>query len=296
MINPSQKFLVGCVYPSRYKDVPSEFSREYYKKNLHTYETEARKSSKVILMPYFFLPKEEIGITHFQLFSKIKKRIDLKQIWEYLMLDLWRNLLHYYSQSLQITLKAPVPVVLENDSLVMSFNTGSIGDYLHKDFDSALKVALPFGTLTLYQAFALHLGALAHIKEAEELKHNDYQLRHVLFDPGNLLDPYFYYVRMSNIGQHKPTLVDPFLTTPSLSITDVEHSLREPRPKVQEENENLLMKARNYTASHGGMRPFDFEKAYRDGYDMVEEKKIVQKFVDEQNERWGFSVDSLYKY
>lgn len=292
--NAPQQTLVGYIYPTKYQGIPFEFTRAYYEKGPHNYATEARKSSKVELLPFFFLPKKETGISPFQLFSKRKGRIDLKQIWEYLMIDLWSHLLRYYSQCLQITLKAPVAVKLEDDALLMSFNSGSIGDLLHKDFEPNLQVTLPFGRFTLYQAFAFHLGALAHIKEAEELKHGDYQLKHILFDPGNLLDPFFYAVYMENIFLRKPTLVNPFLTTPSLSVTDIEHGLRAPRTLVQEENENLLKKARIYAASQGGLKIRHFEKAYRDGYDTIRPENIVQKIVDWQYERWGFSVDTLF--
>jgi|GEM_PF-2376908 len=285
--------LVSCIYPNKYNDVPFEFTRAYYEKGPHNYSTETRKSSKVERLPFFLLPEEKIGIAPFQLFSKIKKRIDLKQIWEFLMLDLWSHLLRYYSQCLQITLKAPIAVKLENDALIMSFNYGSIGDFLHKDFEPGLKVNLSFGELTLYQAFALHLGALAHIKEAEEIKHGDYQLKHIFFDPGNLLDSFFYCVRVENNLCGKLTPVEPFLTTPSLSVIDIEHGLRAPSTQVQQENEALLKKARAYAANHG-LKGSHFERAYRDGYDMVQPQNRVQKFIDSQYERWGVSVDNLF--
>lgn len=281
---------VGCLYKEGTPDVPPEFTTTY------GFVTEDRVSSKVGLHPFFVLPKKGTNISPFQIFFKIKMRATLKQIWEYLMLDLWSHILRYYSQTLPITLKAPIPVSIgkNNNALYMSYNLGGIGDRLHRDFSPNLGVELAYGKLTLYQAFALHLGALAHIKEAEEIKHGDYQLRHLLFDPGNLLDPFFYYVRFINEGGgRKLTSFSEFLTTPSLSVVDLEHSLRVPKSQVQLENEVLLKQARGYAASQG-LGSKQFEMFYREGYDLVQPQGLVQKVVDWQYERLGFSVDRLF--
>lgn len=285
--------VVTCPCPEDITDIPVKFTRTYYEKGPHDYRSEKRKSSEIRLTPFFVIPRKEMGLGTMQLFCKRKERLDVKQIWEYLMLDLWSHLLRLYTQSTSITLKAPSAVTIEGDNLYMAFETGTIGDRLHEDFPSYHEIILPFGDLTLYQAFALHLGALAHVKEAEELKHGDYQLRHTLFDPGGLLNGFYHYVMLVNKMRGRPTAVNHFLTTPSLSVTDIEHALRAPSTEVQQENDTLLIESRAHAAGHG-FKPSDFEKAYRDGYDLIHPQNAVQRFVDWQYERWGISVDSLY--
>lgn len=291
----NRQMVAACAYGAsheRLEEIPFEFTRKYYQKGPHNFNRENRKSSEVSLTPLFILPLPETGFKPFQLFMKKKDRAEVRQIWEYLMLDLWSHILRYYSQVGQITLRAPWACKIEGDSLYMSYNSGSIGDCLHKDFDSDLLVPFSFGDRSLFHAFALHLGALAHIKEAEEIKHGDYCLRHVLFDPGKLLDRFFYLVRANNMMRRKPTLVNSFLTAPSLGIADLEHGLRAPNTQVQQENENLLKEARAYSANHK-FKPASFERAYREGYDLIQPQNVTQRLVNFQEERWGVSADVL---
>jgi len=293
MVGNKRKIIGGVSFPRNSTGIPFEFTRDYYRKGPHDFRKETRMSSEVHLMNLFALPLEESGVRPFQLFCKTKERVDIKQAWEYLMLDLWSHLLRYYSQVSQITLKAPQSFKLEGSSLYMAYHMGTIGDHLHKDFKPTLEIPLRFGEATLYQALALHLGAMAHIKESEEISHGDYRLRHFIFDPGGLVENLFYYVMAINSNRHTPTLVNNFITCPALIAIDMEGSLREPNTRVQEENDKMFMRARAYAAGHN-LRPRHFERFYRDGYDRIEPQGVIQQLVDQQYQRYGVSVDNLF--
>lgn len=292
MIGTDRQYLVGCYY-RRGANVPGEFVRGDFGKPLSDFSSERQKSSTVQLLPLFVLPTENSGIRPFQLFVKTKTRLDFKQIWEFLMLDLWSETLRYYSKMSQITLTAPQSYTLDGQTLLMSHELGTIGKHLANDYRPKHPVTLPFGATTLYDAFALHLGALARVKEEEELSHGDYQLRHVLFDPGKTLDSIFYVQSMWNQINGQFTEVTQFLTVPHLSVVDIEHGLRTPRPQIQEENNQMLVQARKYAQSYG-ISADAFERAYREGYDKVAPLGVTQKLVDAQYERWGVSVDNLF--
>lgn len=285
--------VTSCILPRAFTDAPLEFTRAYYQQGPHDYKTEQRKSSEITLTNLFAMPLPETGISPFQLMSKTKERIDLKHVWEYLMLDLWNNLLRDYSNICSISLRSPVPFKLENDALYMGYLSGTIGDRIHYDLRPDHQIRLNSGSLSLYQAFALHLGALAHIKESEELSHGDYQLRHILFDPGQLLDSFFWRAQAANHMAGRFTLVTDFLTSPSLGVIDIEGSLRQTGPQVREENDVMLKQAREYAAGKG-LRPLHFEQAYRDGFDLIEPQARFQAIVDRQYERWGVSVEQLF--
>ena len=292
MVGRDRAAFVGCHYRNG-SDVPKEFVRGDFGEPLSDYTGERQKSSSVQLLPMFVLPQESTGIRPFQLFAKTKDRLDLKQIWEFLMLDLWSETLRQYSRVLQITLTAPQSYKLERQTLYMSHEQGTIGKHLANDFRPRHLVPLGEVNMPLYDAFALHLGALARIKEDEELSHGDYQLRHVLFDPGKTLDRLFYFQRMWDQMRGTLTEVTQFLSTPHLSVVDIEHSLRTPKPEVQGENDKMLLQARKFAQSQG-ISADAFERAYREGYDKVEPQGITQRLIDAQYERWGVSVDKLF--
>ncbi len=294
MLGENTRGLVGCSL-SKKAGAPPELTRNYLT-GFSNFSRERVMSSKVAVMPWFAVPSSliEPPIGVFQLFSKTKSRADVRNVWEFLMLDLWSHVLRHYSMVSKINLKAPQSFKIDGESLTMAFELGTIGKFLAQDYKSRHLVDLPQGKTPLYIAFALHLGALAAVKEAEELHHGDYRLRHVLFDPGEQLQSFFYFLQAWNTFLKRPlTEVKVHVTPPSLSLVDIEHGLRAPVAQVREENEGLLVQARNY-AGGNGTRPADFERSYRDGYDMITPESVTQRFVDAQHLRWGFSVDNLF--
>lgn len=275
--------------PRESKDFKPDALNDY-----HNYRTETNLSSKVQRESTFVFPQRSTGIRTFQLFSKTKERKSVMQIWEFLMLDLWSHILRHYSNTHQITLSAPQSYILKEETLLMAYELGTIGTKLAQDYKSNYQVPLPFGNLRLYHAFALHLGSLAHIKETEELLHGDYKLRHLLFDPGNQTDAFSFIVANTfGVLTGRIQVIEPILSIPSLSVVDLEHGLRASQAEVQRENDEMLTLARHHTSSHG-LRPSDFEKGYRDGYDLINPQKVTQGFIDQQHERWGFSVDTVF--
>lgn len=293
-------WMVGLSVP-RQSDAPSVFKRQDGHA-FHNFTAEKNLSSRVRLEPAFVVPKASTGIEIFQVFSKIKERKDVMLVWEFLMLDLWSHVMRYYTQVGQVCLGAPQSFRLEGDALLMAFQLGTIGNKLCHDYAACYRVKLLTGTeLPLYYAFALHLGALAAVKEAEELLHGDCKLRHVIFDPGEQVHNFIHFVLVGRRfirglgGMFVPPVVSikPFLSAPSLSVIDIEHGLRAPRPKVREENDRMLVLAREQVVSQG-LSPRQFEQAVRDGYDMITPQNVTQRFVDAQYERWGFSVDNLF--
>ncbi|MEA3493289.1 MAG: hypothetical protein U9R38_02760 [Candidatus Margulisiibacteriota bacterium] len=262
--------------------------------NYHNYRSEKDLSSTVQRESMFIFPQRSTGIRTFQLFSKSKERKSVLQVWEFLMLDLWSHVLRHYTEGHQIILSAPQPYMLKGETLHMAYKLGTIGAKLAQDYKSSYQVPLPSGNSRLYHAFALHLGALACVKETEGLLHGDYKLRHLLFDPGNQTDAFsFIIVNTFGILTGGIPVIEPFLSMPSLNVVDLEHSLRAPKTEVQKENEKMLTLARHHTSSHG-LRPSDFEKAYGEGYDLISPQNVIQTVVDQQYERWGFSVDTSF--
>lgn len=130
----------------------------------------------------------KLSATHGE-FSKTKFRRPAKAIYEFLSLAIWHDLLNEYSGCNDVQFRAPMPrglVNLSDDSgeLIMEFLSG----YSLKGL-STLRRTTPVSIrgqsvpLPLYAAVSLHLGALNKLKEEEGLYHNDFDSRHVLFDP-----------------------------------------------------------------------------------------------------------------
>ncbi len=288
-------FLRGISIGGETNGIPFEFTRNRSGSLFYDFTAEKRMSSLVGLCPLVIFPREETGIAPFQVFSKTKERIPMKRLWEFLMLDLWSELLRNYTKVSNICITSPQSFTMGGEcGLFMGFEQGTIGTHLNVDYDPKETVALRSRkNFSLYQAFAFHLGALARIKEDEELTHGDYQLRHVLFDAGGRLRPEFYVAKIIRSLEGKPLSINSFLTEPHLSVVDIEHGLRATKTDAQTENEKMLMQARINSAGNG-TKPKIFEAAYRDGYDSITPQGLTQGIVDAQYERWGFSVDRLF--
>lgn len=129
--------------------------------------------------------------------KKIKKRSPLKTVYEFLALEAWNELLNQYSDSSQypdsrgLVFRAPKPLGVGgldkgNPELFMNFLNGYELRRLGQ-FKKTTPVRIPWQNepIPLYPACALHLGALNEIKERENLYHEDYDGRHVLFSPAS---------------------------------------------------------------------------------------------------------------
>jgi hypothetical protein len=152
------------------------------------------------------------------LIRKIKKRNPQKAIYEFLALEIWHDLLASYSDPSGLQFRAPKPIGVanldgESPEVFMEFING----YELKRLGQ-LKRTTPVQIrgqkfpLPLYAACALHLGALNRIKEHEELYHEDYDDRHVLFSP------------IENV---------------SMGVIDVENSRNEPLASIQSESKQI---------------------------------------------------------
>ena len=120
---------------------------------------------------------------------KIKKRNPQKAIYEFLALEIWHDLLAAYSDPSGLQFRSPKPLGVANldgetPEVFMEFINGyelkRLGQLRRT---TPVQIRGQKFPLPLYAACALHLGALNRIKEHEDLYHEDYDDRHVLFSP-----------------------------------------------------------------------------------------------------------------
>ncbi len=251
---------------------------------------ETRKSSEIRIFDIFALSSD----CSFQLLSKSKDRIDIKQVWEFLSLDLWNSMLRGYSSYFDLNITAPKPLKIESDSLFMSRETGTIGDMSHLYCTQDSIMGIPgIGDMPIGGAFAFHLGALAHIKSAENIVHGDYLLRHILLKPNSMQSSGF--IDAKELGAiadgNSPDINN--VTPPGISVVDVEHSVLGIKNEVEEENDKLMQQALGYITGHYKMTPKTYKYYYLLGYDRISSLGLYPTIAATQQKKWGFSVDKI---
>lgn len=156
-------------------------------------------------------------------FYKAKKRSYDKTMYEAFMMDLWSNILGFYSNITKLNLSAPsfndIDYVPEN-GMSNIFMTYCKGKGLNKIWNSNKgKVYLFDKNIRVVDLVGFYLGALNCIKQKENLLHGDYDLRHVLLN-----------IRKIDHG---------------LSVIDFEKSRKSNIDEVIEENEEFEKKLFN---------------------------------------------------
>lgn len=221
--------------------------------------------------------------------GKSKDRAEVRLLWEFLMLDVWSRLLDKYSGYLAppISLSAPRPIRVVNEhELMMTFCSGINLDRLRLT-DHSYQVGLPTGEekVPLYLSVAFHLGALARIKENEELLHGDYLPRHLIFDFNGELPEVFRRVREAFVQEKPPH-------KPRLSVIDVENSTQAVAARVKEENVKLQEIIRKQTRGAFSLRHYD--RYYEDGHNSIGPHQVLATVVSEQRTTLGVSIEHLF--
>ncbi len=261
------------------------------------YLEERKKSSHITMTNMFAQVDGDI----FQLMCKEKTRKDLKHVWEFVMMDYWRDLLTRYSQVCGISMSSPRPFWLEGNKLYMSRETGFISNKMHTHIaltGQAAPILPGEEPLRVYDSFALHLGALSRIKEREALLHGDYQLRHVLFSPKGIASHMLY---PPGLLEHESASIAQIANrafAPGIKVIDVEGSmLGLEKEDVLYENflmhESACVNAKNNGGKVAASLADRYLRFYVRGRGLVPGDFPVQtpSIVSSQHEKWGFSVD-----
>ena len=262
------------------------------------YLEERKKSSAISVTNMFAQSDGDI----YQLMSKEKTRGQIKQVWEFLMMDYWKGLLGRYSQACNITMTSPKPFWLEGNKLYMSREIGYISNKMHSHL-ALTRQAAPVTSvgepLEISDSFALHLGALSRIKARENLFHGDYQLRHILFNPLGISSYMLYPPEVLEQSEIKIADIANKAFSSGISVIDVEGSiLGLDGGSVEYENGIMYCSAIRNAYANGGKAASRtasrFSRYYRMGMDLVPPDFPVQtpSIIGSQHSRWGFSVDS----
>ncbi len=276
--------------------VPNRRQLQIRMDEMTVYTAEKQKSSEVYLFNGMVSWKGHPNIE--QLMLKEKRRTEIRLLWEYVMLSTWQKLLAAYSESEDATIGAPHPFKVEGNrrtgeyhTLVMTFCPGLIlGKLSVQPYD--LNAAHPGGKrVSMYLSIAYYLGRLARIKEAEELLHDDYALRHLIYHPTPQVVNTVTLQKSGRFIDWIPTRTTEF-PYPKLWVIDVENSHQEPKQIVQEENERLFFNYRNVVRGRSNIRELD--GYYRDGYNSVDREPCLEEIKKKQLEEMSVNMDFLF--
>jgi hypothetical protein len=276
--------------------VPNRKQLQIRMDEMTAYTVEKRKSSDVYLFNGMVAWKGHPNIE--QLMLKEKRRTEIRLLWEYVMLSTWQKLLAAYSEGEEAVIGAPYPFKVEGNrrtgeyhTLAMTFCPGLIlGKLSSKPYDT---YASHIGgkRVPAYLSIAYYLGRLAGIKESEELLHDDYVLRHLIYDPAPKAVNTVTLQKSGKFLDWIPTSTTEF-NYPRLWMIDVEGSHQEPKQVVQGENERLFSDYRKVVKGRSNIRALD--SYYRDGYNSVDRKPCLEEIKKWQLEKMGVNMDFLF--
>lgn len=206
--------------------------------------------------------------------SKTKRRSLDKTIYEFLSMQVWHNLLNLYSYVNHLDFQAPKPLGISEDNGTHTLHMSYVPGHRIKGLNAfkrntSVRIQGLENPLSLYSACALHLGALNRIKEQEEIKHGDYDGRHVLFNP---LERVF------------------------MGVIDVENSYISPDSSVlNKESGKIATEFMKYVPGREEYRD-TVEASYKTGRDLVilpEGRPQLMRIINELNEEFGVDFDML---
>lgn len=258
--------------------------KEYYVKNImknksieefvnqHTFDVETLiKTMPGAFNTYDAVKKKSSDIelaANSGVIKKVKKRRKEKTFYEYASLAIWNELLNRYSQQGDLNFNAPKPLGFvdfedESQGILMSFIPG----YEIKKLN-ILKRSTPVRfkgqryPVPLYPACSLHLGALNQIKENEEIVHNDYAPRHIIFSPSEEV---------------------------YIGVVDVENSFQD-KGLAKKESEYILERFRKLTSSPRDSQILD--SWYDQGKEIIGNKtNYLPEVIEEVEKKMGLSID-----
>lgn len=201
-----------------------------------------------------------------EFFRKEKDRKPIKNAWEFLMLQIWQDVLERHSYESDINLSAPTSLVADKHGVTMEYLTAPNATHLNR-LKKGVQTGKPFEDMRVEAALTYHAGVLCRIKEEERLLHRDFQVRHILYS----------------------------YTSPALYTIDVENSRCGSDEEIRKENSQFESRLRRSVNGRLGKdkvhKPYSFDDLFRHGKNQVTSMHCIPDVVRDVEERFDIIID-----